>query len=106
LDLKLARFFDSNHQVVLAEIDNQRINQSDLSQRSTRRVIRDFATGLFFAKGQWTAEPSMAQDFPDQDAIEKVVMEHQVKNAEMVLLQGPKHRVRGGGANSLSVKPL
>ena len=81
----------------MAKTDDQRINnQSDLGQHSTRRVIRDLDTGLFFDKGNWTTDASLAQDFPDHEAIKTIVVEHQIQNAEMVLLEGPKNRVRGG----------
>ena len=79
----------------MAKTDNQRIrNQRATGHSLIRRVIRDLDTGLFFNQGKWTANASVAQNFPDEGAIERIVVEHQIKNAEMVLLEGP--RVRGG----------
>ena len=68
----------------------------DSGTGSTLLLIRDLETGLLFAHGKWTSEAALAQDFPDQDAIAKVVALHKIQNAEMVLFDGPNQRVGGG----------
>jgi len=71
-------------------------NRSASVNASTRRVIRDWRTGLFFAHGQWTIDRSLAQEFPTHDAIEQCIAEHQILDAEMVFLEGPTNSVVGG----------
>jgi hypothetical protein len=62
----------------------------------SRRVIRDWRTGLFFAHGQWIIDRSLAQQFPTQDAVEQCIAAHQILDAEMVWLEGPRNSVVGG----------
>ena len=53
-----------------------------------RRALRNLDTGLFYAKGQWITEASLAEIFPDAESIAKVVIECRLQNAEMVFLSG------------------
>ena len=59
-------------------------------------ALRDLNTELYFAHGKWTGDLRLAQEFPDREAVEKIVFEHQIKNAEMVFLDGEPPRVAGG----------
>ena len=58
--------------------------------------LRDLDTGLFFDNGQWTADARLAQQFDDPKVIEKFAVEHRVKNAEAVMLEGDPPQVTGG----------
>jgi hypothetical protein len=42
----------------------------------SRRIIRDWRTGLFFAQGQWVVDRSLAQQFPTQDEVEQCIASH------------------------------
>ena len=61
-----------------------------------RLALRDLDTGLFFDKGQWTMDPRLAQEFSDREAILRVAIEHKIKNAEAVFIEGEPPRVTGG----------
>jgi hypothetical protein len=49
-------------------------------------AIRNLDTGLFFAHGQWTHDPKLAQDFPDEESARKVVRKFSIKNADLVTI--------------------
>ena len=51
-------------------------------------VIRHIETGRYFRKGDWTEFSDFADRFKDKGAVEIAVRKHQIKNAEMVVLQG------------------
>ena len=58
-------------------------------------ALRDLDTGLFFRNNQWTSEASLAQEFPDLEAAEKVVNERKIKNAELVILDRKRRVIEG-----------
>ena len=62
--------------------------------RVMNKALRDLDTGLFFSHGDWTIDPSLAQIFPDQKSIERLVEHYDIHNPEMVFLAG--NRLVGG----------
>ena len=58
-------------------------------------AIRNLDTGLFFAKGQWTADPKWAQDFPTFDDAKDLAQKLKIKNADVVTIN-TDGRVTGG----------
>ena len=50
-------------------------------------AIRDLDTGLFFAHGQWTADPKWAQDFPTFDDAKALAQKLNLKNADVVTIR-------------------
>ena len=61
-----------------------------------RLALRDLSTGLFFTKGLWVEDSRIAQQFRDQRAVEKAVLENHVNSAEMVFLEEETLRPIGG----------
>ena len=51
-----------------------------------RRLIRDTRTGLFLKQpGAWTADPAKARNFPNLLAVVSFCVQHQLRDAELVL---------------------
>jgi hypothetical protein len=64
-------------------------------ENAMRRVLRDSASGLFYAHGVWTADVRLADVFSDLASIEKIVQDQQIQNAEMILVENVS--TLGGG---------
>ena len=58
-------------------------------------ALRNLDTGFFFAHGQWTADPKLAQDFPDFEHAKEVALKQKIRNAEVVTIH-IDGRVSGG----------
>ena len=61
-----------------------------------RRAIRNLNTGLFFANGDWTVEPKLAQNFQDDHEIEKTVAKYGLDGVDLVVLDGEPPRIVSG----------
>lgn len=64
-------------------------------------ALRNLDTGLFFAHGQWTPYPKLAQDFSDFEEAKKAAIELNLKNADVVTIH-VDGRVRGGWTIQIS----
>ncbi len=60
-----------------------------------RRVLRDFRTGLYYSHGSWIFDPGPAEVFPDLQALQKLVADRRIENAEMALVEG-NEALQGG----------
>lgn len=49
-------------------------------------VLRNLDTGLFYAYGNWTTNPRLAQSFQDEESARKVVRKEDIKNADLLNL--------------------
>ena len=59
-------------------------------------AIRNVDTGLFYAEGEWTSEPQLAEQFPNRELAEQVAEGQKLPNLEIVFLGGDPLRVIGG----------
>ena len=58
-------------------------------------AIRNLDTGLFYDRGQWTADPKVAQDFPDYESAKETALKEGIRNADVVTVH-IDGRVSGG----------
>lgn len=47
-------------------------------------VLRNLDTGLFYANGQWTADPRVAEPFADEESARMVATKLSLTNADLV----------------------
>ncbi len=60
-----------------------------------RLALANLDTGLFFAKGRWTADGNHAQVFPDTETVASVAAENKIRNAAAAMLGGEPLQARG-----------
>ena len=58
-------------------------------------ALRDLDREVYYNNGQWTTEPALAQRFLDEGDVREIAVQLDLKNADMVFLDGEPPEVVG-----------